>query len=195
MNYQERVKNVFVELKQINRFDELIAQSICIDDNGGYLICISELYANCDEVVTLLAKWRREATALHDQFEVTFEGTKKWLRELVLDVPDRILFLVTDKCGLAIGHMGFAHAFNEDLEFDLVVRGVHSVAPGIMSLAARALFNWANQTIEPKNIYVQVLEGNIHAVQFYTRLGFEFESKELRRGEYHIRMRRMDEKD
>lgn len=188
MIYQSRVREEFAALKQINHFDELIARSLRFD--RGYLICISELYADDDGMITLLAKWRKEATELYDQFEVTFGGTKKWLRELVLDIPDRILFLVLDKHGRAIGHMGFARAANDEhsMEFDLVVRGVPGVAPGIMSCAAKALFDWANQTIKPLCFYVHT---NVPAEQFYTRLGFEFESKtRMRQGEYNIHMKR-----
>jgi len=190
MNYQDRVRDVFAELKQSGDIEDILRYSIAIEN--GNLVCISELYAEDDGMIALLAKWRQEAVELHDQFEVTFESTKKWLREFVLDVPDRILFLVLDKHGQRIGHIGFAHVLNEErlMEIDLVVRGVRGVAPGIMSLAATALFGWANQTIQPKGFCVHTLGSNAHAIQFYTRLGFEFESKELKQGEYHIRMRK-----
>jgi hypothetical protein len=46
------------------------------------------------------------------RFAVTSVGTAAWLRGRVLAVPDRIMFLVHDPHGRAVGHAGFADASN-----------------------------------------------------------------------------------
>jgi RimJ/RimL family protein N-acetyltransferase len=184
--YQTRIRTQFATLKSISRYDDLVATSIRLKNNNGYLMCVCELHYEDVEVIKLLAKWREEAVTFHNKFRVTFDGTKQWLRKLVLDVPDRILFLVLDRFGHPIGHLGFANALNNEcyMEFDNVVRGVPKTEPGIMSLATQAILEWAQQTFEPRGFYLRTLDNNVHAIQFYERLGFRRRSQQgLRRVE------------
>ncbi len=46
--YQAAVKIQFAAMKQIYQFDELVARSIRLEDNKGYLLCVSELHADDD---------------------------------------------------------------------------------------------------------------------------------------------------
>jgi len=169
--YQDRIRTQFAALKGMRRFDDLMSASIRLKDDAGYLLCVSELHYDDDEIITLLGKWREEAITFHNKFPVTFEGTKRWLRKLLLDIPDRIL------------HLGFAGALNEEglMEFDNVVRGVQKVRPGIMALATQAVLAWAQATFEPRGFYLKTLDNNTHAIQFYERLGFR------RAGQYALR--------
>jgi RimJ/RimL family protein N-acetyltransferase len=172
--YQARIRTQFATLKSITRYDDLLASSIRLKDNSGYLLCVSELHCEDDDVIRLFAKWREEAVTFHNKFRVTFDGTKLWVRKLLLDVPDRILFLVLDRFGHPIGHLGFANALNNEccMEFDNVVRGVPKTKPRIMSLATQAILEWAQQTFEPRGFYLRTLDNNLHAIQFYERMGF-----------------------
>ncbi len=177
--YQAAIKTQFAALKQINQFDELVARSIRLESHKGYLLCVSELHADDDKVIAMLTKWRREAVTFRDSFKPTFDSTKRWLRKLVLDVPDRILFFVLDRHGNAVGHLGFAHAMNDQglMEVDNVIRGVKDVEPGIMSLSTQALLRWAVQTFSPQGFHLETLEDNTHAIDFYIRLGFKVGEK------------------
>jgi hypothetical protein len=184
--YQAKVIAEFASLKSIHRFDELVSCSIRLADEKGYLLCVSELYAEDEDLIAKLAQWREEATTFHNQFKVTLEGTKRWLRKLVLDVPDRILFLVVNCYGHPIGHLGFANSLNEEglMELDNVIRGVQGVERGIMSYGVKSLLNWAESTIIPKGFCLRTLQDNTHAINFYTNLGFIIEGKQpLRRVE------------
>jgi RimJ/RimL family protein N-acetyltransferase len=177
--YQAAVVKEFAGQKQINQFDELVARSIRLEDHKGYLMSVSELHADDVDMITMLAKWRSEATTFHDGFKVTFDGTKNWLRKLLLDIPDRILFLVLNRYGKPIGHLGFANAMNDQglMEVDNVIRGVHGAEPGLMSLSIQALLRWAVQTISPQGFHLKTLEDNVHAIGFYDKLGFKFSGK------------------
>ena len=177
--YQAVVIKEFAGQKQIDKFDELVARSIRLDDHKGYLICVSELHADDVDMITTLAKWRSEATTFHDGFKVTFEGTKSWLRKLLLDIPDRILFIVLDRHGKPIGHLGFANSLNDQglMEVDNVIRGVQGAEPGLMSLSIQALLRWAIQNISPHGFHLKTLEDNTHAIGFYTKLGFNISGK------------------
>lgn len=182
--YQSLVRSEFASLKSIDRYDELMAHSIRLADNRGYLLCVSELHTGDELLIALLAKWRREATTFHNKFNVTFESTQRWLRKLLLDVPDRILFLVLNRYGYPIGHMGFANALNNEgmMEFDNVIRGVQGQDAGLMGVATMALLFWANDTFKPNGFYLRTLDDNEHAISFYSKLGFKLDGKQpLRR--------------
>ena len=172
--YQKRIRTEFAAIKSIIRYDDLISRSIRLKDDNGYLLCVCELHYHDDEAIKLFAKWREEAVTFHNKFTVTFDSTKRWARKLLLDVPDRILFLVVDRYGHPIGHMGFANTLNKEgyMEFDNVVRGVQKIQPGIMAQATHAILEWAQVTFEPCGFYLRTLDSNLHAIQFYERLGF-----------------------
>lgn len=184
VNYSKTIKSVFSSLKSIQRFDELMDKSIRLPCGKGYLVCVSELCARDDKLISLLAKWRSDATTFHNKFNVTFASTERWLRKLLLDIPDRILFLVLNEHGNPIGHMGFANALNGDcvMEFDNVIRGVHGQDYGLMSVAVRSLLGWATETFKPQVFFIRTLDDNEHAIQFYLRLGFVMDGQQgLRR--------------
>ena len=186
--YQALVRSEFAYLKSINRYDESVARSIRLADNKGYLLCVSELHTGDELLIASLAKWRREATTFHNKFNVTIESTKRWLRKFLLDIPDRILFLVLNRYGYPIGHMGFANALNDEglMEFDNVIRGVSGQDAGLMGLATKALLIWANDTFKPNKFYLRTLDDNEHAISFYIKLGFKLDGRQpLRRIESH----------
>jgi len=178
--YQTAVKKIFAALKKINHFDELLEQSIRLEDRKGYLICVSELYAEDDIAISRLTKWRLEAISFRDSFKPTFESTKKWLRKLLLDVPDRILFFILDRHGNPIGHLGFAHCMNDQglMEDDNVIRGVKNAEPGIMTISSKALLRWAVESISPRGFHLSTIDSNTHAIEFYLKMGFKVSTKE-----------------
>lgn len=173
--YKKTVKTTFSFLKQTARFDDLLARSIVLPNGEGFLVPLCEMSPTDTALIAKLARWRADNTfAYPTQFQVTIHGTATWLRYQLLDVEDRILFLVLDKHGEAIGHLGYAHALNDEqaMEIDNVVRGVRDVHPGLMSSAMIAILKWAEDTIRPHSIYLDVLSHNQHAIDFYHKLGF-----------------------
>jgi perosamine synthetase len=173
--YRNSIRKNFSFLKQTSSLDALFARSIPLDDNLGALIPICELHADDDPLISLLSKWRQENWfAYPTQFPVTDDGTKKWLRSKLLDVEDRILFLVLDKHGNRTGHLGYNSCFNDrcEMEVDNVVRGVKSGTPGIMGAAMNALVKWGRQVIGADGFFLRVFEDNQHAVEFYRRHGW-----------------------
>lgn len=182
--YQKNIVETFKRLKEIDDYKDLINNSIRINSCKGFLVPVCNLYERDTALLLKLADWRRSAITFHNKFNVTYESTKLWLRNLLLDIPDRILFLVLDEFGTPIGHMGFANSLNEDglMEFDNVIRGVPSVNPGIMGSATITLLNWASASFEPQKFYIRTLESNTHAISFYKKLGFVYEGRQpLRR--------------
>lgn len=173
--YKQGVRKDFAFLKQTARLDDLFAKCIVLSEGQGYLVPVCELHAVDSQLIHKLSEWRREnAFAYPTRFTVTDAGTTSWLRSKLLDVEDRILFLVLDRHGNPVGHLGFADCINDEaeMEIDNVVRGEKEVEPGIMRNAMEALMNWAEEVIGPRSIYLRVLNTNDHAIQFYRRLGF-----------------------
>lgn len=107
--FLESIKKEFSFLKEETNFCDTAAKSITLSKNFGALFPINYSHMQDDFLISLLTKWREEnAFAYPTKFKVTVDGTKKWLKEQVLDNPSRILFLVVDKQGKWIGHVGLA---------------------------------------------------------------------------------------
>jgi glycosyltransferase involved in cell wall biosynthesis/RimJ/RimL family protein N-acetyltransferase len=184
-HYQKSVLDTFKYMKSAASYTEALNRSIPFLDQFGYLIPVCELHANDTELIEKLTLWRAENSfAYPTQFKVTFEGTKTWLRNNVLNIEDRLLFLVLDQHGHPVGHLGYANTNNEtaDMEIDNVLRGDKKVQPGLMSMAMKTIIHWAEETFHPRRIFLRVLDDNIHAIDFYQRLNFQEDHRQpLRR--------------
>lgn len=138
-----------------------------------YLTLISERHISDIPLIKLLALWRKK----HEQlflaiFPITLEGTKQWLRERVINEPDRILFMIEVK-NQYIGHIGL-YRFNfqnMSYEIDNNVRGVDRY-PGIMGNALRHMMRWAKIEFGVNTFNVQTTSNNKKALRLYQRLGF-----------------------
>ncbi len=173
--YKATIKNYFSFLKKTERLDELYNKAIFLPEQKGYLIPVCELHTQDQHVIEKLAAWRQKnAQFFPSQFPVTLEGTATWLRKGVLDVEDRILFLVIDPVGQMVGHLGYANGFMENglLEIDNVVRGEKDFCPGIMHTAMQELISWAEEFIAPEQIFLRVFADNERAINFYKKLHF-----------------------
>jgi RimJ/RimL family protein N-acetyltransferase len=174
--YLETVRSAFALLKRPTRPDDLLALHLPIAGaEGACLAPVCELHAADPALVAALAEWReRNMWVYPNQFQVTLAGTADWLRRLVLDAPDRVLFLVLDAARVPVGHLGFAQALNEarEMKVDNVMRGPRNCLPGVMSRALRAALQWAERTLGVRRFHLPVFRDNEHAIHFYRRLGF-----------------------
>ncbi|MGA3010666.1 MAG: GNAT family N-acetyltransferase [Terracidiphilus sp.] len=178
--YRKAIEENFRFLKRCTRLDQLLVTSLALPLCGGYLAPVCELHAGDSPLISLFSRWRLENSfAYPSQFPVTDEGTASWLRSKLLDVPDRLLFLVLDHIGKPVGHLGLANCLNDDceVEIDNVVRGEKQASPGIMSEAMQVLVSWTEETIGPKSIFLRVFDDNDRAVGFYRKLGFQEDQK------------------
>lgn len=173
--YKENIKKTFSFLKSTSKYHELWVRNIPLLSQKGYLLPISNLHIHDDALIEKLSQWREaNSFAYPSQFKVTFEGTKLWLQNKLLNVEDRILFLVIDELGNAIGHLGFANGYNDNfsLEIDNVVRGNKDSSKGLMTDALITLIRWAEENLWPDEIYLRVFNDNDHAIKFYEKIGF-----------------------
>ena len=172
--FEQVVRERVEALKRICRFDELCARLIPCEARDGYLMSVCDLHRDDARLIGWLAEWRAaNAFAFPTQFPVTHGGTSTWLNKGVLDKADRILFLVLDRYGPPVGHVGLTGFLNDraEMEAENIVRGVRNCAPGLMSRAMRALLDWG-RGLGAKRFQVRGFRDNEHAVRFYRRLGF-----------------------
>lgn len=172
--FKKTIKNEFKFAKSSNSLSELWQRNIELP-NGGCLIPLSYIHLKDNKLVLKLADWRKAASyAFPTRFQVTFEGTLRWMKSGVLDKEDRILFLIYDELNTLIGHVGFANGYHEKnlIEIDNILRGENIGRKGIMQEALNAMINWANTVLFVDGFFLRVLESNIHAVNFYKKMGY-----------------------
>lgn len=141
----------------------------------GSLVAIGYEDIEKKETIELLMKWRVDnINSFPSSGKITFEGTKIWLKNLVLDKKDRILFFVKDNDNNLIGHVGlYRFNYNDKFcEIDNVVRGDNSKSKGLMSFACNAIIDYAINMLGFKDVYLRVLSDNEKAVSFYQKIGF-----------------------
>lgn len=183
--FQATIKAQFRLLKEANSLETWYSTSIPLAESKGMLLPICRFLADDENLIRDLTNWRQSAAfAYPTRFPVTIEGTRSWLKDKLLAVEDRILFLVLDRHGYRVGHLGFANCLTDQcaMEVDNVVRGVPGSTPGIMSEAMRIIVKWAHINFWPDEIFLRVLSDNPRAIAFYERLGYKMtESLPLRR--------------
>jgi RimJ/RimL family protein N-acetyltransferase len=137
------------------------------------LLLITMRHSGDHELIRLLSRWRKQ----HEwwfpaQFNVTEEGTAKWLRNQVIDTPDRLLFMI--RAGSEhLGHVGLFR-FNleeKNCEIDNIVRGEQKI-PGIMGDAIVNMMQWGKQVLGLRAYELQTFSDNRRSLALYHRLGF-----------------------
>ena len=172
--YCRSVTKIFSFLKKSDSIREAYLNAIEIDESG-FLVPLSKCHLEDIDLIEKLTKWRNDNVFVYPtQFTATIESTKKWMTRGLLEIDDRILFLVVNKCGQLIGHMGFNSCHNQELvmEIDNVVRGELSTAPGLFGKALLSLIDWARKTINCEGFILRVMDDNSHAINFYRNHGF-----------------------
>jgi perosamine synthetase len=178
--FEKTIQKAFGFLKGSRSFSEAVVKGVPLEKSGGVLVAICEAMSEDGELIQILAEWRaRNIQAYPTRFPVTEEGTAKWMRNQLLAREDRILFLVLDRGGERVGHLGFSNCLSEPyaMEVDNVVRGVSGAAPGIMGEAMQSLLNWGKNVLGARDFTLRVCEDNLHAIDFYKRHGFGVEER------------------
>jgi perosamine synthetase len=174
-SYRNAAAAHFRFFKHTALLDDLFAKSLRLPDGAGFLLPMCDLHLDDEALILDLTSWRNaDVRAYPSQFVATPESTRAWMRERVLAAPERMLFLVVNRVGQRVGHLGFANALNDEcsLEMDNIVRGMKAGDPGIMTRAMVTLLDWAEEKLGPREIYLRVFENNAHAIAFYKKLGF-----------------------
>lgn len=173
--YTKSVFDNFKFIKESKNIQEAYLKAISIADKG-FLVPVCRAHVDDEELLHNLTEWRNENVHVYpSQFEATVESTQAWLKKGLLDVEDRILFLVVDNSGRILGHMGFNSCNNESrfFEVDNVIRGISSDnSKGLFSTALLAMMEWARTLTNVEGFVLRVMSDNEKAIDFYAKLGF-----------------------
>lgn len=173
-----RILDTFDFMKDADSFDEFAGKSLTIYSEDassvilGYLTPLTKLHICDDSIIELLREWRsKNQNAYPSRFYVSFDGTRTWANNAVVNNPNRLLFFVYDRLFRPIGHLGLLLLKDGSLEIDNVLRGEDREL-GIMSAALKTLEDWARLELDARNLSLRVLKSNHHAVKFYERLEY-----------------------
>lgn len=173
--FQKTVVEIFRDIKQNNPSPAV--SIIPVVHNGtiiSYLRAVTRTSVKNPEEIKRFAKWRKQSEQwFPTQFRVTLSGTKKWAKEQLIDKEDRILFMIEDLTGIAIGHVGL-YRFDFDrrsCEIDNIIRGEKKL-PGIMTSAIMALCQWGSDVLGIKTYSLRCNPRNTKALALYKRCGF-----------------------
>jgi RimJ/RimL family protein N-acetyltransferase len=159
------------ELKH-SKFRDIIIDGHCRNMPYSLLLITADRVVD-QGIIELLAKWRkRHETWFPAQFKVTIEGTAQWLKNKVINEPDRLLFLIQID-GAYIGHIGlyrfeFEH---RSCEIDNIVRGEPTL-PGVMKMAINDMMMWGTENLNVQKYALQTFSDNDKSLKLYDRLGF-----------------------
>jgi RimJ/RimL family protein N-acetyltransferase len=174
--FREKVCETYAFLKSAHTAESVAVRRLPLTGYEADLVPVGEYHAKDQCLIADLAAWRLiNNWAYPTQFQPTFNSTASWLRTQVLDVEDRIMFLVCDRpTGTVVGHIGFGQALDEgkSVKLDNCMRGIKTGYPGIMSSAMRTLMLWAEDCLGAQEIRVPVFQDNAHMLTFLERFGF-----------------------
>ena len=133
-----------------------------------------------DKEIKLLTGWRNKNCRVYPtQFSATPKSTKSWLRKLVMERQDRILFMIEAPDAEIIGHLGISNMdFKKKVcELDNVIRGIKNKYPGVMTRAVKAVLEFGFNCLAMDSFILRVFSENTKAIRFYRRCGFRIAKK------------------
>ena len=173
---KEEARHLFRFMKIADSQEAIWSRSI-VFPKGPFenyrLVPVSFIHETDSDVINELIIWRNLNIRLYSSQKLaTFESTQKWLKTLLEENEDRILFFVVNSHGKRLGHLGLWLRENEKFEIDNVIKSPSCEVKGLFSEAVKTLGRWASEFIGIEHVQLRVLETNLRAITFYERIGF-----------------------
>jgi perosamine synthetase len=179
---KEQLHKVFKFYKRSISEQQLMSNIIELQGDIGSefsLIPLSKLHLQNSSIIRQLCDLRNNFISIYpNSVDATYESTKNWLSDLVLENDSRILFLVVGVSGEIHGHLGLWLRDEDNLELDNVLKSPTSTVKGLFSYSVIALEQWINEIINASFLNLRVLESNKHAIKFYEKLDYVEISRE-----------------
>jgi len=159
------VRSDFAFLKQTPDLESLSVRGINLEGSRGMLFPVCGFQAGDRQLMSLLSTWGDGGSA---------EEAAQWLVREVVEVPERVLFLVKDLYGNPVGQVGLREEAGREGWLEVCdVASVNSPdAEMLMGDALAALMRWARTTLWPEGFITRLGSSSARAPQFYGKLGF-----------------------
>ena len=123
------------------------------------------------DIIAAICEWREKNMDMFlIRFESSIQKTEKYLRDLSIGKPNRLLFMVYSD-GKMVGHIGLSDVSQAEAELDNVMKGEITIK-NLMYYSGIALFNVFFSMTEIENISARVLSCNSRAISLYKKTGF-----------------------
>ena len=173
--YSNSIINFFKFLKESKTYNELLIKSIKVKNyNNLVLVPIGNIHLNDDKIIKKLCEWRnKNPQAFLQKKKTNFKKTKHWMKKNLLEVKDKILFLVL-KDNVPIGHIGFANCLNRKMNFEVdnLIKGEFIKDKNVFSDVWQSLMRWAKDTFFLNEIFWRVIRNNLRAISFFKKNNF-----------------------
>ena len=147
-----------------------------------------QLINNAEKDVYLQTKWRNlhKDTFFVDPFIANEIRTLDWLNNTYFRNDDRIIFMIEDIDGKAIGHLGFENFdyINKSAEYGRLMRGDISRHENLnkvnlIKLAQVAIIGWGFNKLKLKSIHGSLFANNWMVRRLHDYCGFEVISSKI----------------
>lgn len=183
--FKDHVLKVFTRLKKETDSDEKNLMIPVLDNSGKRVadlrtVTESVLEPSNAKLVEMLAQWRDENNRWFPaQFKVTIDGTRRWIKDQLIDREDRILFWIQTSDHVRFGHVGLNRFDFEarHCQMDNLLRGVAGILPEGMVLAYATLRDWSFSTLRVNGLYAVLYDDNMTSKLVNWACGFREKEK------------------
>lgn len=171
MNRKEEISELNIHLAG------LTGRPVSITDLDGSLLAIlkpvnGDPDLNIREIASLFSEWREKTKKFFKTgFEPDVNRTEKWLREVVIGNPGKLLYLILVE-GRIIGHFGLTHITKSSAELDNAIRGVKGGHPDLFRYAEYVILDLAFKHLKVDFVYGNLFSNNFLAMTLHKQFGF-----------------------
>lgn len=172
---EHQIEQLFRTLKAMGVCLDLPpADTKCPTGDQIFLRTVSMNMPGIDQFIAQATAWRNaQSGGFFSEFVATEERTRLWLQTAIENNPTRILFLIENHQGLALGHLSLRYDSTEEtFEVEHILRG-EQVGKGCMTTALSALCAWTFRVFPVTYIFLRSFADNSRALALYKRCGFE----------------------
>lgn len=140
----------------------------------GRLVPVGSWILEEHAIIEALTAWRRRWSRMFfSRFEPTAERTAAYLRNLAIEGPDRLMFLIYTDDDRFVGHTGIANVAGSTGDLDNIVRGVSGGHPRLMPFASVAVLEWCFGELGLGGMNGRVMSFNRPIISLLKQIGFE----------------------
>ena len=170
--FKKSVISNFKFLKSSQNIKEVYLKSIPIGDLG-FLLPLSIVHLNDLHLMQKLFFWNNaNPIIVSSRLNFDIEDISEWVRNEVLNVEDRIIFLIGNNEGQICGQISIDNCHSGQFEINDVLKCNPESSKEMILSALLSLFEWFRKTTNADSFSLRVMEGDIDEIQFYEKNNF-----------------------